>query len=110
LHGYDNGNTLYAGQPLDNGHPRSGDASSNTNPGMLYARGSTVSSAQYRRKGTSNEMDPDQRRVNQNDINFLGLSNLKYNSNNQAIVGSTQRKKLVAPGTPPPASPQNRYR
>jgi RHS repeat-associated protein len=88
MHGYQ-GRNSYAGKALDVlGHPYDRDATNDSPPGMLYGRGSRAL-LEYNRPGPPwGFMNPDTRRVNQNDIDFMGLGSLKYNANGQATVGS----------------------
>ncbi len=75
------------------GHPVDKDLRGEGQPGMMNARGSIVDSQyQYDSKAKPGEkggtLNPDKRKVTQQDINYLNIDKLKYDKNGKANLGS----------------------
>jgi hypothetical protein len=74
------------------GHPKQKDIRGDGQPGMMYARGTIVDPAyQYNPSASpgtkGGTLDPDKRKVTQNDINYLELNTLQFDKNGKANVG-----------------------
>ena len=75
------------------GHPVDKDLRGEGQPGMMNARGTIVDPQyQYDPKAKPGEkggtINPDKRKVTQQDINYLNLDKLKYDKNGKANLGS----------------------
>jgi hypothetical protein len=87
------GHTWGAVKGTADGHPVNKDLRGKGQPGMMYARGTIVDS-QYQYDPNAvpgaigGTVNPDKRKVDQQDINYLELNNLNYDQNGKAKLGS----------------------
>lgn len=80
-------------QGTADGHPVDRDLRGDGQPGIMNARGTIVDPQyQYDPKAKPGEkggtLNPDKRKVTQQDINYLNLDKLKYDKNGKANLGS----------------------